>query len=110
MAKRIFARFDDGVTKHLLLKENKRRLLFTKLQNHGRAVPAIALNSVCSNESWSVYDNDSKKVPSVARFHEVALRMVSFRDNDSKSAIGLRGFIGALKIDVDMAAFNAVAG
>lgn len=86
----LFARFSDGVTKlTAFLKENKQTIVDFANFIIDNAVPAIAaLGSAF-----------------------VAMKVGQFATTMTKSAIGLRGFIGALKNGQStMAAFNAVAG
>lgn len=86
----LFARFSDGVTKlTAFLKENKQTIVDFANFIIDNAVPAIvALGSAF-----------------------VAMKVGQFATTMAKSAIGLRGFIGALKSGQStMAAFNAVAG
>ena len=85
----LFARFSDGVTKlTTFLKENKQTIVGFANFIMDNAVPAIAaLGSAF-----------------------VAMKVGQFATTIAKSAIGLRGFIGALKNGQStMAAFNAVA-
>ncbi len=94
MTKRtIWPGLGDGVTKLLLFERKQAKIVnFANfIIDNAPASHCSARLSVCANESWSLATTIKQKVPMVCEV------IGALKTTIAKSAIGLRGFIGALK-------------